>query len=102
MARPHSSSHTSSRLVSVKPAIERYSRPVRGAWSFLVVLGGIVGWSLLAIGIIYLVAACEALPGFLGPTPGDTSPRTGLGIVALVLGLAALGGAFIAARRASP
>ena len=74
---------------------------MRRALSFLVVLGGIVGWALLAVGIVYLVAACEALPGFLGPTPGDTSPRTALGIVALVLGLAALGGAFIAARRSA-
>lgn len=72
---------------------------MRHASSFLVVLAGVVGWALLAVGIVYLVVACEALPGFLGPTPGDTSPRTALGLVGLVLGVVALVVAFIADRR---
>jgi hypothetical protein len=64
----------------------------------LVALAGLAGWALLAVGIVYLVVACEALPGFLGPTPGDTSPRIPLGIAGVVLGGAALGVAFIADR----
>ena len=65
----------------------------------LVALAGLAGWALLAVGIVYLVVACEALPGFLGPTAGDTSPRIPLGIAGVVLGVAALGVAFIADRR---
>jgi hypothetical protein len=51
-------------------------------------LGCIVGVVLVALGIVYLVVACQALPGFLGPTPGDTSPRTGLGIAGVTVGAA--------------
>jgi hypothetical protein len=65
----------------------------------VVALAGLAGWALLAVGIIYLVVACEALPGFLGPTPGDTSPRTPLGVGSVLLGVAALAVAFIADRR---
>lgn len=54
----------------------------------LVVAGA--GIALVSLGIVYLVLACEELPGFLGGTPGDTAPRTGLGIAVLLLGLAAL------------
>lgn len=46
-----------------------------------------IGLALLGLGIVYLTIACGSLPGFLGGTPGDASPRTGLGIVALVLAL---------------
>jgi hypothetical protein len=58
------------------------------------------GVALVGVGLVYLVVACEALPGFLGPTPGDTAPRTGLGVGALALGLAALSlAAFVLRRR---
>jgi hypothetical protein len=65
-----------------------------------VVLGGLVGLALMAFGIVYLSVECQALPGFMGPVHGDASPRTGLGIVALALGLVALAGAAVARRRA--
>ena len=60
-----------------------------------------VGVTLFGLGIVYLVVACEALPGFMGPTAGDTSPRTGLGVAGLLLGLAALSIAALLARRRS-
>jgi hypothetical protein len=64
----------------------------------LVVTGA--GVALVALGVVYLVVACEELPGFLGGTPGDTSPRTGLGVAGLLLGLVALSiGAFTTLRR---
>ena len=62
----------------------------------------IVGVLVLGIGFVYLTVACEDLPGILGPTPGDTSPRTALGVVGIVLGLAALAAAVGAARRRPP
>jgi hypothetical protein len=62
----------------------------------------ILGLVLLAIGIVYLTIACQSLPGFMGPVHGDTSPRTGLGVLGVVLGVAVLVGAFIAARRRPP
>ena len=68
----------------------------------LVPLAGIVGLALVAIGIVYLTVACEDLPGVLGPTPGDTSPRSGLGVAGVVLGVAVLVVVFIAARRRPP
>ena len=67
-----------------------------------VLLGGAVGIVLLGVGVVYLTVACENLPGILGPHPGNTSPRTVLGIVVVVLGVAALAAAFIAARRRPP
>ena len=55
---------------------------------------------MVGLGVVYLVVACEELPGFLGGTPGDTSPRTGLGVAGLVLGLAALSiGTFATLKR---
>jgi hypothetical protein len=42
------------------------------------------------------------LPGFLGRVQGDTSPRTGLGILGVLLGLVALSIALVAARRRRP
>ena len=63
---------------------------------------GLAGFALLAIGLVYLTVACEALPAFLGPTAGDTSPRTGLGLAGVVLGAAALIAAFVVARRRRP
>lgn len=50
-----------------------------------------LGALLLGIGVVYLVVACENLPGILGPTPGDTSPRALLGAIVLLLGLLVLG-----------
>jgi hypothetical protein len=57
-------------------------------------LAGAIGLALVALGIVYLIVACENLPGFLGPHAGDTSPRTGLGIITLVLGAGVFGAAF--------
>lgn len=74
----------------------------RHAARILVPLAGVVGLALLAIGIVYLTVACEDLPGILGPTPGDTSPRIVLGVVAVVLGVAALLVVFLVARRGPP
>jgi hypothetical protein len=64
-----------------------------------VVIIGLVGAALLTVGIVYLTVACQSLPGFMGPHPGDTSPRAGLGIVAVVLAIAAFGVAYLTARR---
>jgi amino acid permease len=63
------------------------------------VLSGVIGIVLLGVGVVYLSVACQNLPGILGPHPGDTSPRTGLGIVAVVLGLAFLAGTYLSRRR---
>jgi hypothetical protein len=71
-------------------------RPTTGLTS---IVTGLVGLLLVTVGVVYLVVACENLPGLLGPTPGDSSPRTPLGAVVLVLGLLALGGAAFLARR---
>jgi amino acid permease len=67
-----------------------------------VLVAGALGLALVAVGIVYLSVECQSLPGFLGPVHGDTSPRTGLGIVAVVLGVAALVVAFVARRRRPP
>jgi hypothetical protein len=69
---------------------------------FPVLLAGALGLALLVLGIVYLTVECQALPGFMGPIRGDTSPRTGLGIVSLLLGLGALIVAFASARRRPP
>ena len=53
---------------------------------------------MLVVGIVYLAVECQALPGFLEPTKGDTSSRTGLGIASLVALIAAI----TAARRRPP
>lgn len=67
----------------------------------LPVLVGLLGLALLALGVIYLSVECQALPGFMGPVHGDTAPRTGLGILGVVLGIAVLGltGLAVARRR---
>jgi hypothetical protein len=67
-----------------------------------VFLAGLLSLAILALGIVYLTVECQALPGFMGPTQGDTSPRTGLGILGVVLGLATMIGAIAAARRRPP
>ena len=56
----------------------------------------------MGIGVVYLTVACQDLPGILEPTPGDTSPRTALGVVGIVLGLGALAVALAVARRRPP
>lgn len=68
----------------------------------LAIASGALGILLLAIGVVYLTVACENLPGILGPTPGDTAPRTLLGVVVTVVGLGALTLAILAGRRRPP
>lgn len=60
---------------------------------------GLVGAALIALGAVYLVVACQNLPGFLGPTPGESSPRTPLGAAILSLGLLTLGVLAVLRRR---
>jgi hypothetical protein len=60
-----------------------------------------LGLALVVLGVVYLSVECQALPGFLGPSKGDTSPRTGLGLLATASGLLAFGGAVLMARRRS-
>ncbi len=62
-------------------------------------LASAFGLALVTVGVVYLVVACEALPSFLGPTPGDTSPRTGLGIAGVTLGVVVVAIAAVLARR---
>lgn len=58
------------------------------------------GIALVGLGVVYLILACEELPRFLGGTPGDTSPRTTLGIAVLLLGLVVLSiGTLVRLRR---
>jgi hypothetical protein len=77
---------------------------VRGEINFGVVLLGVLGLALLAVGVIYLAVACQSLPGFLGPVHGDTAPRTGRGIAAVALGAIAviLFGYAVIRRRSRP
>jgi hypothetical protein len=62
-------------------------------------MAGVVGLALLVLGAVYLSVECQALPGFMGPVHGDTSPRSGLGVAALAAGLAVIAGAALVARR---
>lgn len=75
---------------------------VRRGLGIPTVLSGILGVALLGLGVVYLTVACESLPGFLGGIAGDTSPRTGLGIVAVVLAVLAFAFGLIAAQRRPP
>jgi hypothetical protein len=77
---------------------------VRGEVNFGLVLLGVLGLALLAVGVIYLAVACQSLPGFLGPVHGDTAPRTGRGIAAVALGAIAviLFGYAVIRRRSQP
>jgi hypothetical protein len=72
---------------------------MRAEFRLSVLVLAALGLGLVVLGVIYLSVECQALPGFLGPSKGDTSPRTGLGVVATALGLLAFGGAVLAARR---
>jgi hypothetical protein len=60
---------------------------------------GAVTAVVAVLAVVYLVVACQSLPGFLGAVPGDTHPRTKLGLallgVAVVLAVVTL----LAARR---
>ena len=69
---------------------------------YLAVFAAVVGLALLVVGVVYLTVECRDLPGFLGPTQGDTSPRTALGVIGVVLGVVLLVAAFAATRRRSP
>jgi len=62
-------------------------------------LSRLVGIALLGLGVVYLTVACESLPGFLGGEAGHTSPRTGLGIVAVFFAVAVAVGLFVTRRR---
>jgi hypothetical protein len=75
---------------------------VRARLSIPVVTAATLGAALLTIGVIYLTVACQSLPGFLGPVHGDTSPRTGLGITAVVLALIVFAAGFLITRRRPP
>jgi hypothetical protein len=46
-----------------------------------------------------LTVECQSLPAFLGPTRGDTSPRSGLGLVFVALGIVAFAVAYLETRR---
>ncbi|HEY1522260.1 MAG TPA: hypothetical protein VGF70_04535 [Solirubrobacteraceae bacterium] len=63
------------------------------------IASGLVGLILVTLGVVYLIVACQKLPGFLGPIPGDSSPRTPLGAGVLVIGVLVLGVAALLARR---
>jgi hypothetical protein len=65
-------------------------------------LSGIAGVLLVGVGIVYLVVACESLPGILGPHAGDTSPRVPLGVACVVFGVIALAVTFLTTRRRPP
>lgn len=58
-----------------------------------------LGLALLTLGVVYLIVECQALPSFLGPSRGDASPRTGLGVLAAALGSLSLGTAALLARQ---
>jgi hypothetical protein len=68
-------------------------------WGLLAAAAALV---LLAIGVVYLTVECQSLPAFLGPTKGDTAPRSGLGIVFLALGGVALVIAWFSRRQSPP
>ena len=73
---------------------------MRSATGLVSVVSGLVGLVLVTVGVVYLVVACQNLPGILGPVAGDTSPRTPLGAIVVTLGVLALGLAtFVALRR---
>jgi hypothetical protein len=61
-----------------------------------------MGLALLALGIVYLTVECRSLPGVLGGTRGDTSPRTGLGVLCVVLGLGVLLATLFLSHRRPP
>lgn len=69
-------------------------RPPTQAW----LLGGLV---LLAgaLGTMYVVVACESLPGFLGKVAGDPHPRTTLGVVLLIFAAMLASAGAVSARR---
>ena len=50
------------------------------------------------LAVIYLVVACESLPGVLGPVAGDSQPRTKLGAAILLVAVILATGAVLATR----
>lgn len=64
-----------------------------------VLFAAVIGIALLVVGIVYLTVECQSLPAFLGPTRGDTSPRSGLGLVFVALGIVAFAIAYLETRR---
>lgn len=58
-----------------------------------------VGVVLIAIGLMYFTVAADKLPAFLGQIHHTSAHRTKRGAVALILGLASLGGAWFAYAR---
>jgi hypothetical protein len=80
----------------------RYAAAVPPHARVLALASAAIGAILLGIGVVYLTVACESLPGVLGPSAGDSSPRTTLGIIWSVLGIAALAVAVVAVRRRPP
>lgn len=75
---------------------------VRRNVSFPVLAAGVIGLVFLALGVAYMTVECQALPGFLGGTHGDTAPRTGLGIAVVALSRVAWIIAFATSRRRPP
>jgi MYXO-CTERM domain-containing protein len=63
---------------------------------------GVIGLALLALGVVYLSVECQSLPAFMGPTHGDTAPRSGLGVACVALGMVGLAAGFLTARRRPP
>jgi hypothetical protein len=61
---------------------------------------GLVSLLALGLGVVYLVVACQSLPGFLGQGAGDPHPRTPLGAALLVF--AALLAAAVAIVQSPP
>ncbi len=90
--------------MELAPSIRQASSlcSVRGEVSLRVLAAGVLGLVLLALGVVYLSVECQSLPGFMGPTQGDTAPRSGLGIACVALGLAAVAVGLLAARRRPP
>jgi hypothetical protein len=52
-----------------------------------------------ALGVVYVAVACQSLPSFLGAVPGETHPRTRLGVALLVLAVAFAATAYTVRRR---
>ena len=72
------------------------------------VVGGVVSRVLaalalaaFALGVIYLAVACESLPSFLGAVPGDTHPRTPLGVALLIAAVVFAAAAYASRRRST-
>ncbi|GAC1611910.1 MAG: hypothetical protein NVS3B26_29480 [Mycobacteriales bacterium] len=56
----------------------------------------------LALGLVYVVVACQSLPALLGGVHSDTRPRTKLGAAVLVGGVLLGVAATVTGRRERP